>query len=199
MRVVVLSSGGIDSSVMMHLLLEKGCMVFPLYVDYGQLSADAEWAACQRICKYLNLKPQRIDLSGFGKLIPSGLTRKELDIEKEAFLPTRNLLFLTVGAAYGFEKAAHVIAIGLIANPIFPDQNKQFLKEAERAISSAIGLNVTILAPLISLDKSDMLKLARKHKLPIEETYSCHSGDKQPCGQCISCKERIAAEKILSA
>jgi len=198
MRVVVLSSGGVDSSVIMQLLKRRNCVLFPLFINYGQLAADAEWEACQRICRYLDLKPERMDVTGFGQLIPSGLTRSDLDIEKEAFLPTRNLLFLTLGAAYGFAKSAHVVAIGLISNPIFPDQTVEFVEETQKAITEAVGMDITILAPLISLDKTDILRLARKYGLPLEYTHSCHSGDIEPCGRCISCRERIAAEKSLS-
>ena len=198
MRVVALSSGGVDSSVMIQLLKEKGFKIFPLFVDYGQLAANAEWEACQRICQYLDLKPERMDVRGFGRLVRSGLTDRSLDIEKEAFLPTRNLMFLTLGAAYGYAKSAHVIAIGLISNPIFPDQTPEFVEEAQETISKALGIDVTILAPLISLDKYDTLRLASNHGLPIEYTYSCHSGNKERCGQCISCKERIAAERGLT-
>jgi 7-cyano-7-deazaguanine synthase len=183
---------------MMQLLKEKGFKIFPLFVDYGQLAANAEWEACQRICQYLDLKPERMDVRGFGHLVRSGLTDRNLDIEKEAFLPTRNLMFLTLGAAYGYAKSAHVIAIGLLSNPIFPDQTPEFVKEAQKTISKALGIDVTILAPLISLDKYDTLRLASKHGLPIEYTYSCHSGNKERCGQCISCKERIAAERGLT-
>ena len=193
----MLSSGGVDSSVMMQLLKKRDCRLFPLFIDYGQLAARAEWEACQRICQYLDLKPDRMDVSGFGHLVPSGLTSRELDIEKEAFLPARNLLFLTSGAAYGYIKSAYVVAIGLLSSPIFPDQTKEFVQEAQITISKALGIDVTILTPLISLDKFDTLRLARKYRLPIEYTYSCHSGNKEPCGHCISCKERIAAEKGL--
>lgn len=198
MRVVTLSSGGVDSSVTMLLLKKRNYSVFPLFVNYGQLSVEREWRACQSICKFLGLQPERMDVQGFGKLIPSGLTNSDCDVEKEAFLPTRNLLLLTLGAAYGYAKAAHVVAISLLSNPIFPDQTSDFVQEAQKTISKALGIDVTILAPLITLDKSDTLRLARKYGLPIEETYSCHSGGEKPCGHCISCQERIAAEKCLA-
>lgn len=198
MRVVALSSGGVDSSVTMLLLKKKDYSIFPLFVNYGQLSAEREWNACQRICEFLDLKPERMDVQGFGKLVASGITSRNCDVEKEAFLPTRNLLFLTLGAAYGYAKAAHVVAIGLLSNPIFPDQTSDFVQEAQKTISKALGIDITILAPLISLDKSDTLRLARKYGLPIEYTYSCHSGGEKPCGRCISCKERIAAERCLA-
>jgi len=196
-RVVALSSGGIDSSIMINLLKEEDYLLFPLFIDYGQLASSAEWEACQKICKYLSLKPERMDISGFGNLIPSGLTSRSLDVEKEAFLPTRNLLFLTLGAAYGYVKSAYVVAIGLISDPIFPDQTAEFIQEAQRTISKALGVNISILAPLLSLNKFDTLRLARKYGLPLEYTYSCHSGTEEPCGRCISCRERIAAEEGL--
>lgn len=199
MRVVALSSGGIDSSVMMQLLKKRDCQLFPLFIDYGQLAAGAEWEACRKICQYLDLEPDRMNISGFGKLIPSGITSRDLDIESEAFLPTRNLLFLTLGAAYGFTKSAYVVAIGLLSNPIFPDQTKEFVRESQKTISKALDIDISVLSPLISLNKFDTLMLARKYGLPLEHTYSCHLGTKNPCGHCISCKERIAAEKGLSS
>jgi len=198
MKIVSLASGGVDSSVMMTLLKKEGHELFPLFIDYGQLAREKEWAACQSICRFLGLEPYRMDISGFGKSIPSGITDSKLDIEKNAFLPTRNLLFLTLGAAYGYSKIVNMIAIGLLSNPIFPDQTVNFVQTAQKTIGVALGTNVVILAPLISLDKRDTLRLARKYGLPLDLTSSCHLGGEKPCGKCISCKERIAAEKCLA-
>jgi 7-cyano-7-deazaguanine synthase len=199
MRTVVLASGGLDSSLTLLLLKKKNYALFPLFINYGQLAVEAEWKACQKICEFLELKPARMNIQGYGELVPSGLTNRECEIEKEAFLPARNLLFLALGAAYGYKKAANVVSISLLANPIFPDQTTAFIQEAQETISKALGISITILAPLISLDKADVLMLSRKHNLPIEYTYYCHSGALTPCGQCISCKERIAAEKSLAS
>lgn len=197
MRIVTLSSGGVDSSVMMTLLKKDGHEVLPLFIDYGQLAREKEWTACQSICHFLGLEPYRIDISGFGKGIPSGITDSRMNIEKDAFLPTRNLLFLTIGAAYAYRMTANVIAIGLLSNPIFPDQTPTFVQAAQKSIGDALGTNTAILTPFISLDKRDILRLARKYGLPLNLTSSCHSGGEKPCGKCISCKERIAAEKCL--
>lgn len=197
MKIIALASGGVDSSVMMLLLKKDDNELFPLFIDYGQLAREKEWMACQDICRYLGLEPHRMDISGFGKSIPSGITDGKLDIEKDAFLPTRNLLFLTFGAAYGYTKSANVIAIGLLSNPIFPDQTVEFVRAAQRSISTSLGVDIRILAPAISLDKLDTLRLARKYGLPLDLTYSCHFGKEERCGRCISCKERIAAEKHL--
>lgn len=198
MKIVPLVSGGIDSSIMTFLLNKEGHELFPLFIDYGQLAAKKEWEACQSFCNYLGFKPQRMDISGFGKLVPSGITTRSLDIEKDAFLPSRNLLFLTLGASYGSHKSAYIVAIGLLANPIFPDQTDEFVQISEKSISTALGVDIKILTPLISLNKTDIIGLARKYELPLDRTYSCHSGNEKPCGNCISCKERIIAERYFS-
>ena len=197
MRIVALASGGVDSSVMMLLLKKEGHELLPLFIDYGQLARKKEWKACQEICGYLDLEPSRMDISGFGEIIQSGITSSQFDIEKDAFLPARNLLFLTVGAAYGYVKSSNVIAIGLLSDSIFPDQTDEFVKAAQKSISVSLGVDIRILAPSISLDKLDTLRLARKYKLPLDLTYSCHSGKEEPCGRCISCKERMDAERYL--
>ncbi len=197
MQVVVLSSGGLDSSLTMFLLKGQEIEVYPLHINYGQLAEAKEWTSSKRVCRALGIRPpERIDLSGL-RMFPSGLVNSKLDIHDDAFLPTRNLIFLVVGAGYAYSKGLDAVVIGLVANPIFPDQTPVFVARAEDAISEALGRRVKILAPLIQLDKREVILLAEKHGLDVSLTYYCHRGSDRPCGVCISCKERIAAERSI--
>jgi 7-cyano-7-deazaguanine synthase len=197
LKVVVLSSGGVDSSTTMLLLKKEDHDVHPVHVNYGQRAESHEWDSCQRICKHLQVSdPIRINISGLG-VIPSSLLRRDLDIEKDAFLPTRNLMFVVIGAAYAFSIGCEVVALGILANPIFPDQKPEFFELAETCVTAALGRRMRVITPLIKLDKRETLKLAKKYSLPLEITYHCHAGTDSPCGKCISCKERIAAEEML--
>jgi 7-cyano-7-deazaguanine synthase len=196
MKIVALSSGGVDSSVMMLLLQKDNFEVLPLHVNYGHRAEPREWAACKRVCDYIGLKPSRIDLSGFNA-IPSGLTNRNLDIVRDAFLPTRNLLFAIAGAAFGFYKSIDIVAMGLLSNPIFPDQTPRFVETTQLCIATALGREFRLLTPLLSLDKRDTISLSKKYDLPLELTYHCHMGGKEDCGKCISCKERLAAEASM--
>ncbi len=190
MSLVVLMSGGIDSSVAAALAIESGIDVIPVFIDYGQRAVDREVAASRATCRMLGLPaPQVVDLGGFGVGIPSGLTRDELDLYEDAFLPGRNMLLLLAGAAIAFSRGAAGVVIGLLDDSaaIYPDQMGGFVSKAETAIQAALGEQIALLAPLITLGKGTVMQLARDRGLT--ETYSCHAGKEVPCGVCIACRE----------
>jgi 7-cyano-7-deazaguanine synthase len=190
MSMVSLVSGGLDSTLVGAMIRDQGIGNYPLFIDYGQRAAVTEWTTCQAMHEQLKLpKPVRMDLSGFGKVILSGLTSDALHIKDDAFTPTRNLLFLVAGAAYAFQVGAHAISIGLLSEEfsLFPDQTQAFIGKAEDAIHTALGRHIKVSAPLSAFSKADVVELARKKG--ISGTYSCHQGSLAPCGICISCLE----------
>jgi len=194
MVVVTLVSGGIDSLVMSKIIDLQGEKQTPLFIDYGQLAREKEWAACTKIFEASGLpEPVKIDLSGYGKFLPSGITDKRKDINDDAFLPGRNLLFLVVGGSFAHHVGANKVAIGLLTERfhLFPDQTERFIVNANIAINEALNDSIAIVTPLMNFTKEDIFKLARHYKLPVEETYSCHLGGEKYCGKCISCREII--------
>lgn len=196
MSLVTLVSGGLDSSLMSILAAEEGLKIHPLFINYGQLCVDREWAACLRVHKEFDLpKPVQMDVRGFGKVVPSGLTNSKLRINEDAFLPGRNIIFLLLGASYAFKVGAKGVAIGLLTekNKIFPDQTINVIKKCEQLISASMGKKIKIHYPLMNFEKRDVMKIAKSKGL--ENTYSCHSGTKKPCGKCISCLEFINAKR----
>jgi 7-cyano-7-deazaguanine synthase len=183
-------SGGLDSTLVGVMAKEEGVEQFPLFIDYGQRAASKEWETCKLVHEALGLPaPTRMDLSGFGRVIASGLTRQELDIKADAFTPGRNLMFLLMGSAYAYQQGASTVTIGLLAEEfsLFPDQKRQFVAQAETTISAAMGQSIKVLTPLIEFSKADVVKLAQAKG--ISGTYSCHTGNSLPCGRCIACLE----------
>lgn len=190
MSIVTLVSGGLDSTLVAKLAVEEGLTIYPLFIDYGQRARDRELSACKSAMRRLGLpEPEIAGLGGFGKLIRSGLTDPRLHIIDDAFTPGRNMLFLLTAAAYAHQKNADAISIGLLheSTSLFPDQTSEFLAEAERMISLCMGRTIKVLAPLASFTKPDVVVLAKQKG--ITQTYSCHLGEEEPCGNCIACNE----------
>lgn len=190
MSIVTLVSGGLDSTLVAKLAQEEGLHIYPLFIDYGQRARNREFAACKLAMSKLSLpEPEIASLGGFGKLIRSGLTDESLHIINDAFTPGRNMLFLLTAAAYAHQKNADAISIGLLheSTSLFPDQTSQFLIEAEQLITLCMGRSIKVLAPLSEFTKQDVVKLAETKG--ISDTYSCHLGNDEPCGNCIACNE----------
>lgn len=190
MKLVTLVSGGIDSTLMSILAKEQNFELYPLFIDYGQHGSKLEWEACvYNHNKYKLPTPKKMSVRGFGNLIHSGLTDRKLRIKEDAFLPGRNTIFLIAASSYAYQVQSKNIAIGLLTDrfKIFPDQSKEFIAAAEKFISMEMDYEIKILTPLMEFNKAEVIELARLKK--INKTYSCHSGNIEPCGICISCLE----------
>jgi 7-cyano-7-deazaguanine synthase len=190
MDVVTLLSGGLDSAVVATLIRDEGLQQLPIFVDYGQRARDREWQASQKIANQLGLSvPIRIDVSGYGATVPSGLTDSTLRIREDAFLPGRNLMFLLLGAAHAYRIGARAVAIGHLSDgtSLFPDQTEDFRRRAAEMLELALGRPLSILAPLASFSKVDVIALAQEKG--VDGTWSCHADGDRPCGICIACLE----------
>jgi 7-cyano-7-deazaguanine synthase len=188
--VVCLTSGGLDSVVCLHLLRQQDLNPLPVFIDYGQRNREREFNALA-----INLessgfaKPVVFDVSGFGRVIRSGLTDGSLRVLEDAFTPNRNLLFLVLASSVAHTRAISKIALGFLTekSAIFPDQTDVFLKKAQDMLSESLGVNFRIITPLRDFSKANVVELAKK--LGIHSTYSCHLGESEPCGRCIACME----------
>lgn len=190
MAIVSLVSGGLDSSLMSVMAKENGNTLYPLFINYGQLGLEKEWSACKKVHREFNLpEPKLMDISGYGNTIESGLTSKYKHVKDEAFLAGRNLILLTMGAAYAYQNRANAVAVGFLKEhtAIFNDQTDIFLEKAQDTIRYTMGFDIDILTPLRGFYKKDVVALAKQKN--IYDTYSCHSGTDTPCGKCIACEE----------
>lgn len=190
MSIILLASGGLDSTLSAVLAIEQGITIHPLFVDYGQIAKERELNACKINYEHYGLpEPKVVDVQGFGGLYPSGLTNAHMDIYDDAFLPGRNMLFLLAGATYACNVGASSISIGLLSEELslFPDQTRGFLDKAQDLIAMMTNRNIQVIAPLMDFTKSDVVALAKQKG--IVGTYSCHAGLETPCGVCIACKE----------
>jgi 7-cyano-7-deazaguanine synthase len=195
MSIVTLVSGGMDSTLMSCLVAEEGMIQHPLFIDYGQINREKELSACLYNFRRHNLpSPKIVHIDGYGALLSSGLTDPGKRIFEDAFLPCRNLMFLTVGAAYAYQCGADTVGIGLLdeKHSLFPDQSKSFVADAQALLSKSLNRKIRIAAPLMSFSKADVVSIVKAKG--IGGTYSCHAGKEEPCGVCIACREYTGLE-----
>jgi len=193
MKIVCLLSGGIDSTILLFRLKKNGHEIIPLFINYGQKAAKKEREAAQKACEILDIKLNVIDIPGLST-ISSGLTTNEISPIDTPVFPNRNLILLSLGAAFAQTNSCQVIAIGLIEGTNFSDQTREFVKKLESTLS--MEQNISILAPMITLNKLEVVRLAKENKIPLDFTYSCYFGLDTPCNECLSCKDRSNAFMI---
>ncbi|MFX1532504.1 MAG: 7-cyano-7-deazaguanine synthase, partial [Promethearchaeota archaeon] len=109
------------------------------------------------------------------------------------------LVFYSITAYYAEIFGCKYIIGGHISadSKLFPDANLNFFKDLEKLINRGKHRhdksNIEILLPLIKLNKTEVLELAKSLNVPIEWTWSCYSDGEKPCGQCSSCLKRKKA------
>lgn len=205
-KAIVLFSGGLDSTTCLYWALAHGYECEALTVSYGQRH-DREVLAAQMIARNLGVKHHLITLNlpwlSCCSLVDKNQALPDValeDIPKEGipstYVPGRNLMFLSIAGS--LLDAIHADAIIAGPNAIdfsgYPDCTPAFFKAAADALNRGTKMGVTegieVLAPLMRMSKTDIVRLAAKLKVPFELTWSCYAGGKKPCGHCDSCKLR---------
>jgi 7-cyano-7-deazaguanine synthase len=195
-RSIVLLSGGLDSAVALYWALSKNYEVETLTFDYFHRSGK-EIQACTEISRASNLRNRRIKL-GFLKEIDD--SRKEtrnsgLYGAQGAYIPSRNLIFYGIAASFAEVSNSRYIIGGHNKNDSrnFPDSSRAFFQRFNRTASRGrVTGNKTgkVLIPFANMNKSEVLILGDRLKVPFELTWSCYRSGEKPCEFCLSCQLR---------
>ena len=208
--VIVLLSGGLDSSTVTAIAKKSNAKIFGLSFDYGQRHKK-ELNSALKIADYFKiekLKIVKLDLSLWGG---SSLTdpQKEIPINgiqknkiPNTYVPGRNTIFISVALSYAEAIDADFIGLGVNALDYSgypdcrPDYIKKFQELADLANKRGRENNpIKLWTPLIDLNKEKIFQLAFENNVPLDKTWSCYSGNTKPCGKCDSCRIRDTAFK----
>jgi len=78
-------------------------------------------------------------------------------------------------------------------NWAYPDCTPEFIGAMANAIYTGTYYTVRLNAPLMSLDKTQVVEWGTKLGVPWEKTWSCYKGEDRHCGQCPTCQSRRKA------
>ena len=215
MKILVLSSGGVDSTTCLAMAVKAVGRenVLALSIYYGQ-KHDKEIQAAGAVADYYGVQRLKLDLS----LIFSGsncslLKQSTEDIPHETYaqqiektggnapvstyVPFRNGLFLSAAASVALSHGCGKIMYGAHADDAacsaYPDCSLAFVTAMQQSISEGTGGQLTLEAPFVSVTKAEVVKTGLSLGVPYELTWSCYEGKDKPCGVCGTCLDRMAA------
>ena len=123
------------------------------------------------------------------------------------FVPGRNLLFLTYGAALAYRRGLGVLVGGMCETDYsgYPDCRRDTLNALEQAINKGMESDISIDTPLMHIDKAATWALAHQLggnalvEITLEHSHTCYRGDRDNrhawgygCGDCPACELRAA-------
>lgn len=215
MKSVVLLSGGIDSTTCLAMAVEKygSENVSALCLSYGQKHSK-ELESARKVAAYYNVKLYEETIDCF-KFSDCTLLQGRDDIEHGSYdeqihkkdngivatyVPFRNGIFLSIASAFAYSIGATIVYYGAHADDAagnaYPDCSVDFVSKMNRAVLEGTGNNVAIEAPLVEMNKRQVVAAGLSLKAPYHLTWSCYEGGDKPCGKCGTCIDRIKAFEL---
>ena len=210
---IVLLSGGMDSATALSIAKRKRLSCYALTINYGQ-KHSTEIEKAKLIANHFQViehKIIEIDLTVFGG---SALTDKSIDIpENESqgipvtYVPARNTIFFSMALAWAEVIGANSIYSGVNAIDYsgYPDCRPEYIVAMQELVNLATkatveGNSIAIEAPLLSMNKIDIIKKGIENDVDFSKTVSCYQLTKQSksCGVCDSCRIRLMAFEELN-
>lgn len=195
---VCLTSGGQDSTTCLFWARQHFEPIWALAFDYGQrhrMELEAAQAVCDLAGVPLTVLPLMIlrDLGGSALIggsdtIQASGARGGLP---NTFVPGRNLLFLTVAAAFAYQREVHDLVIGACETDYsgYPDCRAQTMLALEKALHLGLDYAVQIHTPLMRLSKAQTVFLAQEvgAMTALRYSHTCYEGCFPPCSVCPAC------------
>jgi 7-cyano-7-deazaguanine synthase len=203
-KAIVILSGGMDSTVLLHHVVAAGYEVYGLSFDYGQrhrkeLEMARYWG--KKLCKewkclsllFMQEIASNSALMDHSKELPKEHYTHEN--QQITVVPNRNMVMLSIAIAWAENIEAEAVYFGAHANDntIYPDCRPAFVKAIDSAARKGTYRVVEVRAPFILWTKREVALRGKELGVDFDKTWSCYAGEEEPCGVCATCQERIDA------
>ena len=210
-NVIVILSGGLDSSVLTLLLVNKygADRVSALSFDYGQ-KQKVELEKAAELTKILGVKHKILDLSILGEIARpmsaniSGTSIKMPTIQEvigdpvvPTYVPNRNMIMYSIVAAAAEVAGAEYIFCGLQVHDSYSywDVTQEWVDRMNNVLDLNRKNTIKIISPFSQLSKYQEIELCKQMNQVdlLQHTLTCYNPNElgESCGTCPSCAERI--------
>lgn len=179
---IVLLSGGLDSCVSLALIRESFENILTLTFDYGQKSRIHEIETSRKISEYYSVENKLISIPFLSEVCSSN--------KDDMYVPNRNALFVNIAACYAESMGYNFIVLGANKeeSAVYKDNSSNFVSAINASFKNSMNASIELIAPLINMDKTEIVKTAININFPLELVYTCYLGENKNCGECDSCK-----------
>ena len=210
-KAIVLLSGGLDSTTVLAIAIDRDYEISALTFNYGQRH-DYEIDCAKDVAAQFNIKTHHITNIDLGSIGGSALT-DDLDVPKDrdldemnseipiTYVPARNTIFLSYALALAEVKKAFNIFIGVNALDYsgYPDCRPEYIEAFQKMgrLATKSGVEkkeqLQIHTPLIEMTKSEIIQTGMMLGVDYSKTHSCYDpiGKGYPCGRCDACQLRL--------
>ncbi len=208
---LVLLSGGLDSSVLLHLVRQRLCSgpVHALSFDYGQRHVRELDCARRQAALADAAAHTVLDVSFMAELVRGGtaLVRGGAEVpdladlddaarrQPPTYVPNRNMILLSLAAAHAEALGIRDVYYGAQAQDEYGywDCTRDFLDRMNAVLALNRGDGVRVHAPLMENGKAENVRLGVELGMDFAQTWSCYRGGEAACGTCPTCVERLNA------
>lgn len=201
MKTVIIYSGGMDSTVLLHDLLNQGDTVLAMGVNYGQRhKKELRYAALN--CDALGVEFRVADLSAMKKFM-AGSSQTDMTVPvphghyaeenmKKTVVPFRNGLMLSAATAWAISEKADRVAYAAHKGDltVYPDCREEFASAFNTVMLLGDWHQPTLHRPYVRLTKREIAGRGRLLDVDFSNTWSCYEGGDVHCGLCGTCTER---------
>lgn len=175
-RVVILYSGGADSTLLLEIAKKIGKEPFALLIDYGQLHKEELIFAEQYVGKN-GIPYNKVSISGLSA--QSGLTGTGVQGQYEGvhthWVPGRNTMFLAIAFSEAESRGIKEIWYGPDYSDregLFPDCYQDYVYELNKLFAIAGSYPIKVYAPTLGLTKEMVLKLLESFGITKDQLFS---------------------------
>lgn len=210
-KVVVPISGGMDSTVLLHLAASKFKEVYAISFDYGQRHikelecAEFQINSIRESESDKNIRYNTVVKLPFFNLIKnSSLLDRNINVAKARdvmgdpqtvnYVPFRNMMLLSIACSFAESFGADTVYHGAAqADSVagYWDGSPEFMD----VINNVTALNrrnkITIEAPLIDKSKAEIIQMGIDLGVDFSRTWTCYEGVDLACGECTACALRL--------
>lgn len=209
-KAVVVLSGGQDSATCLFLAQRECEVVGAIHFQYGQKHEvegrfAAQIASLANVPLFVTGVPSLADFADSALVTGGDVSEShpKLSHLPASFVPGRNLVFLTLAAAFAMKQGATHVYTGVCQEDYagYPDCRESAIYPLAAALRAGMDFpDLELVTPLMNLSKAETWALASELGVTqtiIEHTHTCYNGEREVkhiwgygCGFCPACETR---------